>query len=217
MPKDRTKMDLEKFKQLPLMGILRGASREVIEPLVETVVASGLTTLEITMNTEGAAELIKKAGKKAAGRLTIGAGTVLNMEDLKSSLDAGATFIVMPVVINDVCAHCFKNKIPFFPGALSPQEIYTGWSLGAAMVKVFPAKCFGPEYFREIKGPFNDIKLLACGGVTPENLKEYFSCGAEAVTFGASVFRKEWLACKDYKSIGLAVSRFVEKVKSIKD
>lgn len=61
------------------------------------------------------------------------------------------------------------------------------------MVKVFPAKCFGPEYFREIKGPFNDIELMAVAGVTPQNMRDYFSCGASAIAFGASVFRKEWL------------------------
>ena len=84
------------------------------------------------------------------------------MKDLKIALKSGATFIVMPVLIKDVLKYCVKNKIPVFPGALTPGEIYQAWDAGSTMVKVFPAKFFGPEYFREIKGPFNNIQLLAC-------------------------------------------------------
>ncbi len=208
-------MNIIKFKKKPVLGILRGAEVSQIEPLVETVIEAGLETLEITMNTPGASDLIKKAKQVSGGRLTLGAGTVLTLEDLKISLKSGATFIVMPVLVNDVMKYCVKNKIPVFPGALTPQEIYYAWEAGATMVKVFPAKSFGPEYFREIRGPFNQIGLLACGGVTPENMQDYFAYGASAVTFGASVFRKEWLAHKDFKSIGQAVKRFMDVSTSI--
>jgi len=115
---------------------------------------------------------------------------VLTLQDLESALGSGAGFIVLPVLVRAVVEYCVKNKIPVFPGALTPQEIYQAYASGATMVKVFPAKFFGPEYFREIKGPFNKIELLACGGVTPENLKNYFASGANAVTFGASVLRR---------------------------
>jgi 2-dehydro-3-deoxyphosphogluconate aldolase/(4S)-4-hydroxy-2-oxoglutarate aldolase len=181
------------------------------------VIASGLETIEITMNTAGAAELIKKAKQAAGKRLVVGAGTVLTMDALKMALDSGATFVVTPALVEDVTAYCVKNKIPVFPGALTPTEIYRAWEAGATMVKVFPAKLFGPDYFREIRGPFDDIQLLACAGVTPENMKEYFACGANAVTFGASVFRNEWLKVKDFKAIGEAINRYIaawEKLES---
>jgi 2-dehydro-3-deoxyphosphogluconate aldolase/(4S)-4-hydroxy-2-oxoglutarate aldolase len=132
------------------------------------------------------------------------------MQDLKLALKSGATFMVMPVLIPDVVKFCVKNRIPVFPGAFTPQEIYRAQDAGATMVKVFPAKFLGPEYFRQIKGPFNNIQLLACSGVTPENMKDYFASGASAVSFGASVFRKDWLAAKDFKSIGQSVKRFMD-------
>jgi 2-dehydro-3-deoxyphosphogluconate aldolase/(4S)-4-hydroxy-2-oxoglutarate aldolase len=210
-------MDVAIFKKKPILGILRGISADCIEPLVETVIASGLETIEITMNTAGAAELISKAKQTARGRLAIGAGTVLTMDSLKSALQNGATFIVTPVLVEDVTAYCVKNNIPVFPGALTPSEIYRAWQAGATMVKVFPAKLFGPDYFREIRGPFDDIQLLACAGVTPENMKEYFACGANAISFGASVFRNEWLKAKDFKAIGEAVNSYIsawEKLES---
>ena len=203
-------MDVARFRKLPIMGILRGIEFDAVEPLLETIESSGLKTIEITMNTKGAADLIKKASGYVKGRLIIGAGTVLDVRSLKSALDSGATFIVTPVVVDDVMKYCVKNKIPVFPGALTPLEIYYAWKAGATMVKVFPAKFFGPGYFKEIKGPFNDIELLACSGVMPENMNEYFACGASAVTFGESVFKKEWLKQKDFKSIGESIKKFVD-------
>jgi 2-dehydro-3-deoxyphosphogluconate aldolase/(4S)-4-hydroxy-2-oxoglutarate aldolase len=202
-------MNISNFKKKPILGILRGAEESQIEPLIEAVIEAGLETLEITMNTPGAPVLIRKAKQAACGRLTLGAGTVLSMSELESALSSGATFIVMPVLIKEVVSYCVKNKIPVFPGALTPQEIYQAHEAGATMVKVFPAKFFGPEYFKEIKGPFNNIELLACAGVTPENLKDYFNSGASAVSFGASVFRKDWLRSKRFDLVAEAVSKFV--------
>ncbi len=181
-------MDINEFKRLPLVGILRAIKEESVDMLVETVVSAGLKTIEVTMNTEGAAKIIARMVKSASGRLTVGAGTVLCLKDLHSALDAGATFIVMPTLIQDVTAYCVKNNIPVFPGAFTPQEIHNAWLAGASMVKVFPSSFFGPAYFKEIKGPFNEIPLLACGGVKAENIGEFFANGASAAAFGGSIF-----------------------------
>lgn len=207
-------MNLSKFKKVPVLGILRGIEDNVVEPLVESVVSAGLEAIEITMNTRGADKLIKKAVKASNGRIAIGAGTVLGKKDLDTALSAGATFIVMPVLIEDIVGHCAKKNIPVFPGALTPQEIYNAWNAGATMVKVFPSGFFGPEYFKEIKGPFNDIELLACGGVRPENVKAYLQNGASAVSIGASVFKKEWLDKKDFVSMEHRIKEYVEKIKA---
>jgi 2-dehydro-3-deoxyphosphogluconate aldolase/(4S)-4-hydroxy-2-oxoglutarate aldolase len=111
-------MDVKKFKELPIMGILRGVESDVIEPLTDAVISAGLKTIEIAMNTKEAAECIKQMRKTAKNRLMIGAGTVLTLDDLHKALDAGATFIVLPTLVEDVVGHCVKNKIPVFPGAL---------------------------------------------------------------------------------------------------
>ena len=192
------------------MGILRGAEKEIIEPLFETVISSGLRTIEITMNTPLAPELIRRAVKAAGNRLTIGAGTVLSANDLRKALDAGATFIVLPTLVDEVVEYCAKNSIPVFPGALTPLEIHNAWQMGATMVKVFPAKFFGPAYFKEIKGPFADIELLACGGVTPDSIQSFLSSGASAVAFGGSIFKKEWLKDRNFSKIGNSIKALLE-------
>jgi len=206
-------MDIAKFKQLPLIGIIRGVEISMVELLVNAVIAAGMQTIEITMNTPDAGQIIKQTIKNAKNKLTVGAGTVLNKDDLKAALNSGASFIVMPTNIPEIMQHCVKNNIPVFPGALTPQEIHSSWSQGAAMVKVFPAYLFGPKYFRELLGPFDDIRLMAVGGVRLENITEYFKCGAQAVAVGSSVFNLRQMQTGDFKSIENSLFALVNKVK----
>jgi len=210
-------MDIAKFKKLPVMGILRGIKSEAIEPLTETVIACGLKTIEIAMNTPDAGRLLGQTIKKAKGNLTIGAGTVLTMNDLKLALDSGATFIVLPTYERQIVEYCVKNKIPVFPGAFSPQEIYNVWRGGATMVKVFPAKFFGATYFKEIKGPLADIELLACGGVNADNIGSFFSKGASAIAFGSSIFKNEWIERKDFWRIEECLRQLLTAYEKSKD
>ncbi len=203
-------MNLARFRKRPLMGILRGIPESALEPLFETIVRSGLEAVEISMNTAGAAELIQKASRLYGRKLMIGAGTVLDESQLQSALDAGATFMVSPVVVPPVITYCVEHKIPVFPGALNPQDIYEAWEAGATMVKVFPARCFGPSYFREIKGPFPQIELLACSGVTPQNLKDYLKNGASAAAIGSSVFRREWIDAGLFGLVGRRIRAYLK-------
>lgn len=205
-------MNIEKFEKKPVMGILRGVGIEHIEPLFNDVCDAGLETIEITMNTPDADKSIKKAVSLFGDRMSIGAGTVVNMEAMKMALDSGASFIVMPTLVEDVVSFCVNNKIPVFPGAFTPQEIINAWNMGASMVKVFPAKFFGPEYFKEIKGPFNNVKLLACGGVKPENIKEFLSSGADGAAIGGSTFKQDLLQKKDYTSISNHISKYLNNI-----
>jgi len=163
---------LKRIRELPIIGILRGIKEDHLNGLTDTIISSGLKTVEITMNTPHAANLINKLISLSGQNLLIGAGTVLNRHDLFDALEAGAKFIVTPAITEEVIEFCYLNSVPVFPGALTPTEIHRAWQLGAAMVKVFPASLFGPGYFREIKAPFDRIELMAVGGVSGENIAE---------------------------------------------
>ena len=204
-------MDIAKFKKLPILGIIRTSGPIPVEELIAAVISSGLRTIEIAMNSYSAEAVIKQAVKAAKGTLTIGAGTVLDLDTLKTALDSGATFIVMPARINTVVEYCVKNEIPVFPGALTPKEVFDAWRLGAAMVKIFPAGVFGPAYFKELKAPYNNIDLLACGGVTVDNIKEYFASGARAVAFGASIFSRDLIDKRDFITIERSIRSLILK------
>jgi len=184
--------------QIPILGIMRGIKTEDVEPLAELCIKNGIKYIEITMNTENALQLISNMKSTSKGRLVVGAGTVLNVVDMDQALTAGAEFIVSPSVVDNVIMNCVKNNIPVFPGALTPTEIQKAWDLGATMVKLFPASLFGPAYIKELKGPFNKIRIMAVGGVSEANIHMFFKNGAEAVAFGSSIFNLKWLREKQY-------------------
>ncbi|MDD5504059.1 MAG: bifunctional 4-hydroxy-2-oxoglutarate aldolase/2-dehydro-3-deoxy-phosphogluconate aldolase [Candidatus Omnitrophica bacterium] len=206
-------MDIAVFKKYPLLGILRGIHYSAVEPVIEASAAAGLRAIEITMNTADAPLLIKHARDKARGRLFVGAGTVLDTGALNEAVKAGAEFIVSPCLINEVCDYCAKNSIPHFPGALTPAEVYGAYKSGCAMVKVFPARTVGAAYFNDLKGPFNHIELLACGGINKDNIKQYFASGASAAAFGESIFKKDLIAAGDFKKIFLMIEELFRAIK----
>ena len=115
-------------------------------------------------------------------------GTVLDIEGAAAAVEAGATFLVMPVTDPDVIGWAVERGVPAFPGALSPTEVLTAWRSGASAVKLFPASAGGPTLVRELRGPFPDIPLMPTGGVTADNARSLIEAGAVAVGVGS------WLA-----------------------
>lgn len=205
---------MEFFSQLPILGILRGITPEQVVPIADASMHAGLKAIEITMNTADAESLIGKMRNHCGSQMSVGAGTVTDFRTLKKALDAGAQFIVMPIIDTAVMEYCNDNKIPVFPGALTPNEIFKAWHYGATMVKVFPSSVFGPSYFKEIKAPLNDINLMACGGVSKETIADFFKNGASAAAFGASIFKKEWIENKHYSNITNEIKSLIDAYKS---
>jgi 2-dehydro-3-deoxyphosphogluconate aldolase/(4S)-4-hydroxy-2-oxoglutarate aldolase len=199
---------------LPILAILRGITEKDVIPLAKLLVRNQIRHVEITMNTDDADRLIQQFRIAGKADLNVGAGTVLNMQDLRRALDAGAEFIVCPSLIKDVIAGCVSKNIPVFPGALTPTEIHTAWKLGATMVKLFPASLFGPGYIRAVKAPMNNIKLMAVGGVNPQNISKFFESGADAVAFGAGIIRSKWLEEGKYDLIEKHLRMLIEAYKS---
>src|SRR5690606_11203858 len=126
---------------------------------------AGLSTLEITMNSINATQIIRDSINQYGDKLNIGAGTVCCKEDLDLALAAGAQFIVSHNVDEQVIETCRLSSIPVFAGAFTLTEIYKAWRMGADMVKVFPARALGPQYFKDISAPVGHIPIMATGGV----------------------------------------------------
>ena len=205
--------DLNRFELAPVIGILRGVKEESLQGVAEASIAGGLQFLEITLNTADSLHLIKKATEQFID-LTVGAGTVLSLEEAKKAFDSGAKFIVAPDFEEEVAAFCVENKLAYFPGALTPTEIQRAWKSGATMVKVFPASQMGPEYFKQIKGPFDKIKLIAVGGVKPGNIKKYLGAGADAVALGGSIYSVERMENGRFSEIQKDIEEFMFEVKT---
>jgi 2-dehydro-3-deoxyphosphogluconate aldolase/(4S)-4-hydroxy-2-oxoglutarate aldolase len=199
------------FDKMPVVGILRNMPLSVIEAILPYYKKAGFTTLEITMNSENACEIISKVSKGNPD-INIGAGTVCDMADLEKALEAGASFIVTPILDAAVVTYCKEHAIPIFPGAYTPLEIYTADKLGATAVKIFPATQLGAGYIQEVLAPLSNLKLLPTGGVSVENIASFFKSGAVGVGMGSSLFDKTLIANEDYDGLYHHFKAIAEKV-----
>jgi 2-dehydro-3-deoxyphosphogluconate aldolase/(4S)-4-hydroxy-2-oxoglutarate aldolase len=188
------------FEKMPIVGILRGFQLTQIEEIIPYYIKAGFTTLEVTMNSPEVHKIISALSYRNSD-LNIGAGTVCTMDELKLALDAGASFIVSPIINEQVIGFCVSQNIPIFPGAFTPSEIYKASQLGATAVKIFPATALGPQYVKDILAPLNTLKLLPTGGVSIDNIKAYFKAGAYGVGMGGSLFDGNLIAEKDYEGL----------------
>lgn len=202
------------FDEMPIVGIMRNYPSETIKQIIPSYLKAGLNTLEITMNSHNAEEMIYYLSKEYPN-MNIGAGTVCEMRQLIDALNWGASFIVTPILNEEVIKFCKNNKVPIFPGAMTPTEIYRAWKLGATAVKIFPSAMFGPAYVKEIKGPLNDIKLLPTGGVTLNNIQEFFKNGASGVGMGGSLFDAQLIADQNYDGLYHHFALYAQKVKDV--
>lgn len=196
---------------MPVVGILRNVSPRHMHKLFTVYHNAGFTTIEVTMNSAGAAETISSLRKMFGGRLNIGAGTVCTMQDLDEALSAGAQFIVTPVVAEAVIKASVKRGVPVFAGAFTPTEIYRAWELGVSMVKVFPAGQFGPAYIKEVLAPLNPIKLLPTGGISQENFTEFLEAGAKGLGMGSHLIPKALVENEQWEQLESHLSGFAEK------
>jgi len=210
MSKDSFSQEL--FKKAPIVGIVRNLSLDEVMQILPIYREAGLTTIEITMNTPGAEEIIRYALEQHSEGLNIGAGTVCTKDDLDNALEAGAQFIVTPIINKKVIKSCVKKGIPVFPGGFSPTELYSAWSYGAAMVKIYPATSLGADYIKDLKAPLNNIKVLPTGGINLRNMQDFLKAGADGLGIGGQLFDKALIKNKDWAGLKLHFEKFVQKL-----
>jgi 2-dehydro-3-deoxyphosphogluconate aldolase / (4S)-4-hydroxy-2-oxoglutarate aldolase len=206
----RGRFDWDLFEQLPVVGILRGFDVETVLQATEAAYRGGLRTIEIALNSAGAAEQITALRERFDARMNVGAGTVRDLAELESALGAGAEFVVTPVVDEAVIRACLDRGVPVVPGAFTPTEIHRAWSLGAPLVKLFPGGRLGPSYIREVMAPLDQVRLVPTGGVNPDNLAEFFAAGAAGAGVGSTLFQRGKLEARDWDWVAAQARRYVE-------
>lgn len=200
-----------------LVVIVRGVGIDVIGDVADAVCAGGCGLLEITCNTEGAAEMIGKLCKEQAGRMVIGAGTVITKELCEEVLAAGAEYVIAPDVNPEVITHCVENDVAVIPGAATATEVLTAWRLGTQMVKIFPAGLLGTGYIRMLRGPIDDVDFLAVGGVGFDRIENFIAAGCVGIGIGDSVLKTEFIENRQWGRITELVSQYVEKLAQLAD
>jgi 2-dehydro-3-deoxyphosphogluconate aldolase/(4S)-4-hydroxy-2-oxoglutarate aldolase len=194
--------------------VLRIPDHSLFEPVAEALYDGGIRLLEITMTVPNATKLIRLARKTMPQDLVIGVGSVLTASAAKEAIDAGAEFVVSPVLKQEIIDAAKAYDKPVMCGAFTPTEIQTAWEWGCDIVKVFPANIVGMDFFRAIKAPMPHLKLMPTGGVSLTNGNDWLAAGACAVGVGSALVSSVDLDNRDFKSISKKAKLLISNLNS---
>ncbi len=189
------------LRQERIIAVIRSPRFDLGLAMAEAASKGGISLIEITWNSDQPQDLIAELRVRIPHCL-IGAGTILNGEQLQEAIASGAQFIFSPHFDPKLLTTAIRHQIPYVPGVLSPTEIITAWQAGASALKVFPIKAMGgSEYLKSLKSPLGEIPLIPTGGVTLDNAAEMISAGAIAVGLSGSLFPKETIQNQNWTQI----------------
>lgn len=211
-------MDINLILENKLISIVRGLSGETLINTAKAIYDGGIRLLEVTFDQSGAidnkttAEDISSLVSLFGDKMAIGAGTVLTEEQVTLAHSAGAQFIISPDTNEKVIKLTKKLGMISIPGALTPTEVRTAHDFGADFVKIFPCVSLGADYIKAVRAPLSHIKLLAVGGVTPDNMETFAAAGA--CGFGIATAIADVSAAKrgDFEKIKENALRFTERI-----
>lgn len=198
-----------------IIAIVRGVDKARLIPLAQALYDGGIRLMEITYSPDGSvsdaatAEYIRMLGEHFAGRMYIGAGTVLTDRQVELTKNAGGMFIISPNTDESVIKATRQAKMVSIPGAMTPTEAVCAHDAGADFVKLFPASSMGPGYVRAIKAPLAHIKLLAVGGIDENNMAEYLRAGVCGFGVGSNIIKKPLVDAGDYEGIARLAKKYI--------
>jgi 2-dehydro-3-deoxyphosphogluconate aldolase/(4S)-4-hydroxy-2-oxoglutarate aldolase len=198
---------LSQIFQHKIVAIIRGANPADVVSIAEALHKGGVKLLEITLNSSNALELVKELSGQMDNKQLIGAGTVLNAGMAKQAINAGAKFIISPTLNIETIQATKELGAVSIPGAFTATEILTAYESGADIVKVFPASV-GADYIKDIRGPLPHIPLMPTGGVTINNVSNFFKAGAVAAGIGGDLVNTKQEVNDEY------LKRLTEKAKA---
>ena len=196
------------------IAILRTSTAAQAIDAAQAVIAGGFQIVEITYGVPSAPHVIARLVEDNPSDLIFGAGTVLNAEQVNECVDAGAQFLVSPCVLPEMILVGAERDVVTIPGAFTPTEIYTAYSLGADFVKLFPAVVSGPDYLKAIRGPLPEIPIIPTAGVNTGNVREWFKAGAVAVGAAGGVFDRSAIEQGDWNAVTQLAREFLAAVRS---
>jgi 2-dehydro-3-deoxyphosphogluconate aldolase/(4S)-4-hydroxy-2-oxoglutarate aldolase len=206
----REMMDL--IQETGVIAIMRAKSSDQLLAAADAIKAGGVQAIEVTMTTPGALDVIRQATERYGADVLFGVGSVLDPESARAAILAGAQFVVSPTLNLKTIELCHRYAIPVVPGAYTPTEILTAWEAGADMVKVFPASVGGPAYFKAVKAPLPQVKLVPVGGVDLDTTADFIRAGADAVGVGSALVSQKLLDAGDFAALTERARRLRQEV-----
>jgi len=192
---------LATLKANRILAVVRAPSAESAIRATEALVAGGITGIEITFSTPETPRVIRELAARYGEQIYLGAGTVTTPEEAAKAAEAGARFLVSPGTRRELTAVMKATGLLVMTGALTPSEVMAAIEYGVDVIKIFPASLGGPSFLKSLRGPFPNVPLMPTGGVTPENIGDWFAAGAVAVGAGGDLVSGADLAAERYDEV----------------
>lgn len=206
---------ISEIKEKGLVAVIRAKDEEEAIKIVDACVKGGITIIELTFTTPKAHKIIEKLDSLYGDKILLGAGTVLDSETARIAILSGAKFIVSPHLDSDIVKLCNRYSVPCMPGCMTIKDVLLALELGCDIIKLFPGDIMTPNMIKDIKGPIPNANIMPTGGVSVENLKDWFKAGAIAVGTGSSLTKGA--KTNDFSAITKEAERFVKEFNKIKE
>lgn len=211
---------LKKVKETGIIPVFSHDDEATAYAVVKACYLGGIRVFEFTNRSARALDVFRFLLSKRDDfpGMALGVGTIMNLEQCKAYYEAGAEFIVAPIVDEEVAAFCGEKGISWTPGCGTLTELIRGERLGAHLMKVFPADVLGPKFIKGVLGPCPQLHLMPTGGVTPEkeNLKSWLDAGVVCVGMGSQLISKQTLVDGAYEALSKTVADALSTMQSLK-
>src|SRR5213593_323625 len=199
-----------------IVAVVRSPDGQQLVEVARALADGGVDVVEITMSVPNALDVLRQVRQALGDRLLLGAGTVLDPETARAVLLAGAEFIVSPTLNLEVIRLCQRYDKLVMPGTFTPTEILAAWEAGADIVKVFPADVVGPAYFKAVRGPLPQVRLMPTGGVDLTTAAAFLKAGACCLGVGGQLVEPKAVAEGNFTRLRELARQYVAIVKQVR-
>lgn len=197
-----------------VVAVVRLPDQNQLARTAEALIAGGVRAIEVTLTVPGAIDGIRLLTRELGEDHLVGVGSVILTDQAQRAIDAGAKYVVSPVLRTDIINVCHRLGVPSMAAGVSPTEVLDAHEAGADIVKVFPADTGGTKLIKGILAPMPFLKLMPTGGVTPDNAGEWIKAGCVAVGIGSSLVDTKAIAAGDFQTITDNAKRAIESVRA---
>ena len=195
-----------------IVAVVRSPDSAQLVEAARALADGGVTVVEITMTVPGALQVLGRVRSALGERVLLGAGTILDPETARAALLAGAEYVVAPSLNLEVIRLCRRYGKLVMPGAFTPTEILTAWEAGADIVKVFPADVLGPAFFKAVRAPLPQVRLMPTGGVDLKTAADFLRAGACCLGVGGQLVEPKAVAERNFDRIRELARQYVSIV-----
>lgn len=190
-----------RLSEAPVVPLIEASDPAVAVKTARALQQGGLEVVEVVLRTDAALDCMEAIIAETEG-ITVGAGTVLDMDQLQASLGKGAQFIVSPGLVDEVAQHCLDRDIPVYAGTMTAGEVQRAYAMGLRTVKFFPAKLAGGvPMLTTLSSVFREMRFMPTGGVSADNLGEFLAVPSVIACGGSWLTPKAAIEAGDYTTI----------------